>query len=486
MVNKNKTRTVIPRPTDNKTLSIGILLFVDAVYEKLGLERVFSPLKERGVDPNTLVRMLIAYKLVENNSISKAATWAAQPHIRDHYGVGPVSDQTFYRFLERMGPWLDLVMDGIQDALFSRYDFPKTDVNLDWTSITLHGTAAELGAYGYSRDHRPDKHQMVVGVAELAGRVNMPIGMTVRAGNVNDQVHFADTFAQVVTRLRRGSLVIFDKGASSQANKERIRRAHLHYLYSKKLNRADDARIASFWKGAPELVDEERQIYAVTHVKPRSVDHLFYSHVLHGTQTAGARRRARALVDEAAELQRDLDAGRKIKKKYRGGPSGNCLIDARTTFQTKLVEMSEEEAYRYALAHCTNGREGFFCLKTSTHLTAAEALTTYRRRDTIEKLFHSLKNEIEIRPVRCWKKERQIGVLLIGFLAQLFVSLLRYEVPETSHMSTKFILQSLRNLTDTVMRGPKGRASHVYSNFDPVNMAILRHLGAMDGEKAIT
>ncbi len=111
MSNKHKTRTVIPRPTDNKTLSIGILLFVDAVYEKLGLERVFSPLKERGVDPNTLVRMLVAYKLVENNSISKAATWAAQPHIRDHYGVGPVSDQTFYRFLERMGPWLDLVMD---------------------------------------------------------------------------------------------------------------------------------------------------------------------------------------------------------------------------------------------------------------------------------------------------------------------------------------------------------------------------------------
>jgi transposase len=110
-----------------------------------------------------------------------------------------------------------------------------------------------------------------------------------------------------------------------------------------------------------------------------------------------------------------------------------------TTFQTKLVEMSEEEAYDYAFSRCRNGREGFFCLKSSTHLTLGAALATYRKRDSIEKIFHSLKNGIEIKPVRCWKKERQIGVLLIGFLAQLFISLMRYGVREVAHTSTKFI-----------------------------------------------
>ena len=477
MVNKNKTRTVIPRPTDNKTLSIGILLFVDAVYEKLGLERVFSPLKERGVDPNTLVRMLVAYKLVENNSISKAATWAAQPHIRDHYGVGPVSDQTFYRFLERMGPWLDLVMDGIQDALFSRYDFPKTDVNLDWTSITLHGTAAELGAYGYSRDHRPDKHQMVVGVAELAGRVNMPIGMTVRAGNVNDQVHFADTFAQVVTRLRRGSLVIFDKGASSQSNKELVRASGMHYLSSKKLNIADDKRIASFWKDVPALVDEEKQIYGLVFAKLRSIDYLYYSTTLYERQMESVRRRAYAMLLDARELQDAIDANKRPKKKYRCGPSGNCLITSVTTYQTMLSEMTDDEAYRYALSRCANGREGFFCLKSSVMLTLGEALYRYRKKDSIEKIFHSLKNEIEVKPVRCWKKERQIGVLLIGFLAQLFISLLRYEVPKAAHTCTKFIKKSLQKLTDTVVRAPSGATRHIFANFDELNSAILCNCG---------
>ncbi len=114
--------------------------------------------------------------------------------------------------------------------------------------------------------------------------------------------------------------------------------------------------------------------------------------------------------------------------------------------------MSDEKAYKYALSCARSGHEGFFCLKSSTKLTLALALATYRKRDSIEKIFHSLKNDIEIKPVCCWKKERQISALLIGFLAQLFVSLMRYDVQEVAHTSTKFIASCLRNLTDTVMR----------------------------------
>jgi hypothetical protein len=269
---------------------------VDSYFHNLGFEKVFGPLKSRGVDINSLVRLLVTYKLVENHSIARAGDWANQAFIHGRYGLPRIDQQTLYRTLERLGMHADEVMAGIQDAIFSTYDFPKTDVNLDWTSIVLHGNAAELGKRGYSRDHRPDKRQLTLGLSELASPVNVPVGLTVREGNVNDQAHFADT-------------------------------------------------------------------YGLTFVKPRSTDYFYFSKTLHETQERGARERAQRMLDEAVELQRDLDAGKRIKKKYRGGPSGNCLIDARTTFQTKLVEMSEEEAYDYALSRARNGREGFFCLK---------------------------------------------------------------------------------------------------------------------------
>jgi transposase len=251
----------------------------------------------------------------------------------------------------------------------------------------------------------------------------------------------------------------------------------MHYLSSKKLNLSDDKRIASFWKEAPECVDEDKQIYCLVFVKPRSIDYLYYSATLYERQMESVRRRAYAMFLEARELQDAIDANRRPRKKYRCGPGGNCLITSFATYQTMLSEMTDDEAYRYALSRCATGREGFFCLKSSVRLTGGEALATYRRKDSIEKIFHSLKNEIEVKPVRCWKKERQIGVLLIGFLAQLFVSLLRYEVPETAHTCTKFIKKCLQKLTVTVVYAQSGAKSRIFANFDGLNSAIMSACG---------
>ncbi len=66
------------------------------------------------------------------------------------------------------------------------------------------------------------------------------------------------------------------------------------------------------------------------------------------------------------------------------------------------------------------------------------------------KIFNSLKNEIEIKPLRFWIDNSIYGALIIGFLAKVFISLIRFEIPELKHTSTKFIKTALSNLTDTV------------------------------------
>jgi transposase len=106
-------------------------------------------------------------------------------------------------------------------------------------------------------------------------------------------------------------------------------------------------------------------------------------------------------------------------------------------------------------------------------LTLAEALERYRKKDSIEKIFHSLKNEIEIKPLRIWTKNSILGAILIGFLAHLFVSLVRYEVPEARHVAAKFIKYSLMNLTVTMMKVKQGGCRCLFSNFYALNTAIL-------------
>ena len=158
----------------------------------------------------------------------------------------------------------------------------------------------------------------------------------------------------------------------------------------------------------------------------------------------------------------------------------NVLVDVSYSIQTKLMEIGEEEAIKLLEEQVITGREGFFCLKSSENLTLKEALATYRKKDSIEKIFHSLKNEIEIKPLRVWSNASIYGAILVGFIAQLFISLMRYEFDELKHKSTKFIKKSLLNLTVTVDYMKKDAKNLIYANFDPMNTLILR------GKQAIT
>jgi len=106
-------------------------------------------------------------------------------------------------------------------------------------------------------------------------------------------------------------------------------------------------------------------------------------------------------------------------------------------------------------------------------LTLREALAIYRQKDSIEKIFNSLKNEIEIKPLRCWSEHSVYSALIVGFIAQLFMALIRFEHQELKHKSTKFIKISLMNLTVTVEYKKSSGKRYIFSNFNPISQVIL-------------
>lgn len=176
-------------------------------------------------------------------------------------------------------------------------------------------------------------------------------------------------------------------------------------------------------------------------------------------------------MQEAKDIQESIDNNKKLPKRFR---INNVLIDVSYSLQTKLVELNEQEAIELLEKYIITGREGYFCLKSSKNLTVKQALLTYRKKDSIEKIIHSLKNEIEIKPLRVWTDDSIYGAIIIGFIAQLFISLMRYEFKELKHKSTKFIKKSLLNLTVTVDYLKSQTKNYIYANFDAINTLILR------------
>ncbi len=444
---QTKLRTNEIIPNDNISFPIGTILAVKKQYEKLNFSGIFGKHKKKGRDINSLIKALLSYKLTENFSISKASEWINRNEVLETFDLRKFEERTLFRALENIGKNREEIIADIQDRLFQKYDFEHTDINLDWTSLVLFGDKCKLGKYGYSRDHRPDKKQITIGISELTNPINVPVGLTVNKGNLHDTKHFVDTYQQIKNKLKPGSLIIFDKGAHSKDNLNLILADKMKYLTAKKLNTSDDKRIKEFDKSKAELVDAEKGIYGIKFVKPSSIDYFYFSETLQKDQLKSQARKALQKLQEAKEIQNSIDNNRQLPMKFR---INNVLIDIAYSYQTKLGELSDEEALKLVESAIITGREGFFCIKSSENLTLQEALQTYRKKDSIEKIFNSLKNEIEIKPLRVWSDNSIYGALIIGFIAQLFVSLIRYEFKKLKNVSTKFIKNSLMNLTVTV------------------------------------
>ena len=470
MIKQTKLKTHNIVPTNNISFPIGTALCVQKYARKLDFDFLFGKYKHRGRSLPHLIEALISYRLTENRSMTKASDWINRDEVLEEFNLDSFEQRTLFRVLEILGKNREQIIFELQNKLFSSYDFEHTNINLDWTSIILHGDNSPLGAYGYSRDHRPDKKQITLGLAELANPINIPIGLTIKPGNINDQNHFKDTYKQVKDHIKPGSRVVFDKGAHSKGNTEMIVADKMKYLTARKFNKSDDKIIKGFDKSKPEFICDKYRVYGIKHTFPNRTNYFYFSETLHAKQLETKMRKAQQLLLEAKQIQKSIDNNRELPKKFR---INNVLIDIKYSYQTRLSNLNEKNAFELVKKASINGREGFFCLTSVENLTLKEALEIYRQKDSIEKIFHSLKNEIEIKPLRVWSENSIYGALIIGFIAQLIISLLRYDYKELKHVTPKFIKISLMNLTVTVEFTKIRSKRRIYSNFDSINRRIL-------------
>jgi transposase len=123
-------------------------------------------------------------------------------------------------------------------------------------------------------------------------------------------------------------------------------------------------------------------------------------------------------------------------------------------------------------------RCGWFKLQSSDWLEPSEALDVYRHRVGIEHLISSIKSVVNLKPLRVWSKSSVRGSLLLALIAQLQISMLRYDMePEivekmidgkivrTEHKpSPKTIIENLGHWTVTLIPRDGWNVERVYSN----------------------
>lgn len=134
-----------------------------------------------------------------------------------------------------------------------------------------------------------------------------------------------------------------DKGAHSKDNLQLILADMMQYLTAKKLNKSDDKRIKVFDKSKATVIDPEKGVYGIKFVKPSSIDYFYFSEALQNDLLKSKAWKVLRKLQEAKEIQKSIDNDRTLPKKFR---IDNELVKIEYSFQTRLNELSEEDALK--------------------------------------------------------------------------------------------------------------------------------------------
>ncbi len=204
--------------TISRSLPHGHVAAVLGTVERIGLATLLT--ERRGGRASRRYRDL-ALALIVNRVIAPASKLAtvralnpetAATSLGERLALGEVAERDIYECLD----WLVAQQERIEAGLARRHLVGGTLTLYDVSSSYLEGRCCELAQHGYSRDHRPDRPQIVYGL--LCNREGCPVAIEVFEGNTADPTTLG---AQVDKLKKRFGLervvVVGDRGKITSA-----------------------------------------------------------------------------------------------------------------------------------------------------------------------------------------------------------------------------------------------------------------------------
>jgi len=368
-----------------------------------------------------VVFLTVLHRLLHGGSDRNCMVWKDDYHLP---GTQTLQLHQMYRAMAWLGEPLGkdeqdgatpfaprCIKDQIEEGLFHRRRDLFSELALvfyDTTSIYFEGRGGEtLGQYGHSKDHRPDRVQMVIGVV-LDGQ-GRPLCCELWPGNITD----VKTLLPIVDRLRkrfaiRSVCVVADRGMISQATIEQLqsKERRVHYVLGARLRSVKEIRekVLSHPGRYREVhgPKEKSGDPAPLQVKNVKIDERRYVVCLNVDQAKKDRADREAIV---AALEEQLKQGDKSLVGNRG--YRKYLKGSKTHFEIDQQKIKSEARY-----------DGKWVLRTDLdELSAEDVALRYKQLWMVEDCIRSIKSILETRPIFHHHDETIRGHVFCSFLA---------------------------------------------------------------------
>jgi len=419
--------------------SVGDVAAVRGYFSRLGLDAHFGALGDgrRAKNLADTVLVMVANRLVAPRS--KRRTIIDWLHRDVFFG-----EDVALPSLEQCYRALDVVASAKEATESHCYGVLATLVNLDLrlccydlTSSYLEGDTRPSErfpskAFGYSRDHRSDRPQVVVGL--LTTTDGMPIAHHVFPGNTADVTTLPGVVRDICERFAvAGLTLVADRGLVSEDNLATLTEAGLDYVIASRLHRdpiAAEALAASTRPDAIWLPVEDASS-AACEVEVRGRRAVV---VASGERYLRDRARTAELVERTeAKLLALEDRVRRgdLKDPGKIGRSAQRVLSSSGVPRLFDLEIAEGRfLYHYneeAMNYERDLLAGRFVLLTSLprkRLPTEDVLRTYRGLLGVEDRFRELKDFLGLRPIRHFTESRVHGHIAVCVLAATIESLI--------------------------------------------------------------
>jgi hypothetical protein len=398
--------------------SVGAVWTVLSIARGLGIETAL------GTDrAGKLAMWQVIARVIDQGSRLSAVRLAGTHAACDALGLRRgFSEKDLY---ENLG-WLEKHQASIEKRLFkARLGGEKPQLFLyDVTSSYLEGEQNELGGWGYNRDKKRGKKQIVVGL--LCDDVGAPVSIEVFRGNTHDLATFAPQVRKVAQRFGcRGVTFVGDRGMIKSAQIEQLGEENFHFISA--LTKPQVETLLARDVIQLDLFDEN-----VCEVQSGPLRYILRRNPVRAEQVAATRRDKQAgvlrfLLKKNRYLQEHPRARVEVAQRNVAERIAHLRIDGwlRVEIRGRGLSLVADNA---ALARDSR-LDGCYVIRTDLPAHAADAQTVhdrYKDLADVERAFRTCKTaHLEMRPIYVRRADNTRAHALVVMLAYLVVRELR-------------------------------------------------------------
>ena len=391
-------------------LSFGAVWTVYHIARRLGIEKALGTTRE-----GKLALWQVIARVIDQGSRLSAVRLAMSHAACDVLGLGTFDEDALYENLD----WLAEAQAAIEDRLFAQRT-KTTPVSLflyDVTSSYLEGTHNALAAFGYNRDGKKGKLQIVIGL--LCDEDGYPVSIEVFPGNTQDPQTLAAQVAKLKERFGVQAITfVGDRGMIKSQQIADLAQQGFHYITAitkpqiEKLLRTGTFQMELFEQELAEVLADEGVRYVLRRNPVRA-------------QEVRENRQAKLATLQALVVKHNHYLTEHPRADAPGALQ-KLVARAKTLRLSDWVELTLEERAITLTVNASAQQEaakldGCYVLKTD--LTSAQAPKEmvhdrYKDLASVEHAFRTCKTaHLEVRPIFLRREARTRAHALVVMLA---------------------------------------------------------------------